>query len=192
MALGLITVTGTTGKVQIYYKIGVVNYTITAGPGTLGIEDTAVDVKYTQLSGNAVATSAIFIITNSPFNYYLVSWTGIKTNNYKIISATIGDVLYTIPQIDFPSAGSNFLEVVNSLNVDTFKGTDFKITMPSDSIDPMLIDYKFIFKVAGPSLLEWKIKNGTNTSFIYLKGVSIAYPVTGYTAAPICSNVFLS
>ena len=189
MALALITISGTSGKVQIYYKLGIVNHTIIADIGTIGIDDTSTSVRYTQLNGDAIATSTVFAITNSPFIYYLIEWKGIKTDNYKITSVSVGGILYTLPDTDFPDTTVSFLEAVNGLDVSTFKGTDYKITSPTNSIDQLLVDRKFIFKVAGTDLIEFKIKNSTNDAFIYIKGILISYPVTGFTPAPICSIV---
>lgn len=75
MAACAITITGTSGSVVIEYYIGTTRHSMTASFGeTIYINDVATTITYTNVDGDAAATSSCITITNLPANYYIIAW----------------------------------------------------------------------------------------------------------------------
>jgi hypothetical protein len=189
MAACLITISGTSGLIQINYTISSTPYTIeTAAPGSFYIEDTAVDVTYTTVTGDLTATSGCLSITNLPANCYNVFWKGISTDNYKIVEIILGSEVITIPDTNFPLSNKDFIANVNDLDNNKVKVVGYKSVFAPPSIQN--IEYYYILKILGPDEPVLKIRNADDTGYIYVYGTSTSctIPVDYESIVPCYSS----
>lgn len=189
MAAALISITGTSGNVLLRYKIGTIQHNVEADIGNIYIEDTATNVTYTTLSGNAIASSLVFSITALPFVYYDLFWKGIIADDYSFVSFTTDNIITPIvPTVPFPNSDVTFANVINALNVEFFKIIKYKKLVTSLNILTGKITYSISYIIRSTnSAIEFKIKNADNTGFIYLKPTSVLLTsLTGYTDIDTC------
>jgi hypothetical protein len=188
MAAALISITGTSGKVSLNYIQSAVAKSAILDIGTLFLDDAAVtNVTYTTISGDAIASSLVFTITNLPYQYYKLEWKGLKSEGYKIKNVLLGVDTFNIPEVTFPESGIAFINSVNDLNNDNLKITDYKFT--TLNLPLAFANVSFIFRILGNDVPELEIRNIDDTGFIYVKGVPTAYPVVGYTTVSLCNNL---
>jgi len=188
MPAALISITGTSGKVLLNYLQSAVAKSAILDIGTLFLDDATVTaVTYTTLSGDAIASSLVFTITNLPYQYYKLEWKGLKSDGYKIKNILLGIDTFNIPEVDFPNSDYNLINSVNELNNDEVKITDIKVSPPN--LPNGFVNFSYIFRILGNDTPELEIRNIDNTGYIYVKGVSTAYPVVGYTSITICNNL---
>lgn len=189
MAAALITISGTSGKVLVRYKIGSVQHNLETDIGTLYIEDTATDVTYTTLTGDAIASSTVFTIAALPYIYYNLFWKGIESEGYSFVSFTNDGVTTPIPSnIPFPNPRVTLANVINSLDIDSFKIVKYKsaITDFNSTTGEATVSNSYIIRATSP-IIEFKIKNADNTGFIYLKPEPTTLgSLTGYTDIDVC------
>jgi len=192
MAACLITIGGTSGIIQINYTISSVQYTIeTISPGSFYIEDTAVDVTYTTITGDLTASSGCLTVTNLPVNCYEVFWKGLSADNYKISEIILGSEIITIPDTNFPLSSRDFIENVNSLNDNRIKIVGYKTVFSPPSIQN--IEYYYIFKILGSNEPVLKIKNTDDTNYIYVYGTSTSCTIpVGYEEIDPCYSATIT
>jgi len=197
MAACLITISGTSGQLQLNYKIGGISKSpIESGVGSFYIEDTATEVTYTTLFGDVIASSACLTIVAEPFVCYNIRWKGINAEGYKFINVALGETIYTLTEANFPNAESTLPNSVNELGVDALKitsykrvgGSGFSTTIPDESS----VEHNFIVRVIGSEIPIFKIRNADTTAYIYVYGVVSTCAPIGYTDVILCNPAPLS
>ena len=134
MALCSITISGTSGSVLInYVDAGTVARTLTAGLGTLSIDDAGSDYTFTTLSGDATLTSGCISFTEVELNCYILSWELNEFNtldnaDFKFDAVEIGSTSYNMTDVNYPFCNILTLaDSINSLGLDAVKATGYKI-----------------------------------------------------------------
>lgn len=187
MAACLITISGTTGEVVIKYKIGGTDYTVRANIGTLYIEDTATDVTYTTISGDAIASSGCLTVTALPFTCYEVVYGGLTAINHQFDKVEYNNKTYTLTDgISFPNNVYNFIDEVNDLGVDDLKITHYKVEATTMDIYSPVI-YSIIFRMIGAFPPTLTILNNDTNSELLIVGKPTSCSPVGYTAVNVCS-----
>ena len=185
MAACLITISGTSGILELKYNIGANPYSIRTSLGTLYIEDTATSVTYTRLSGDVVAASLCLTITSLPANYYKLSWKGICTDQYIINAVALGLTETTLPNTMFPISMQTLIDNVNNSSIPEFKIVGYKYVF-NPIMDLEDVEISYIARVLGTNIPYLKVRNSDSTTNIYIKGVtSVALPA-GFTAVEVC------
>lgn len=184
MAACLITVSGTEGVVQLQYNIGVTPYKISAGIGTFYIEDTATDVTYTTLYGDAIASSGCLTVTALPSICYLLNWKGVEAPGYTIDALILGTEVLSI-NADFPRASTELAASINDLADDRVKVVQYSYTY-SDPIDPSTFEYGYIIRVISDEIPILRARNSDNTAKLYIHGEVSACTILGYTDINLC------
>lgn len=186
MAACLITISGTSGQVTLKYKIAAIPKSLTTGIGSIYIEDTATEVTYTTISGDATAASLCLTITNLPYVCYNMAWTGLKNTGYKIDRVILGGTSLVIADTNFPRSDESIISAINALNNDNVKITKYLITNRSaiytGNEDQVI--YSYIIRILGSDIPQFRVKNSTNTGYIYIHGVSSTCTPVGYLEAP--------
>ena len=162
----LINVTGTSGEATIRFRTGTVFHTITSTIGSFYIDSGALDVTYTTISGNAIASSSCFVVSSLPIVCYKINWKGIITDDYKFDAVLFGLEILNLDFIPFLQI-ENLVTNLNSKNDSRIKVIDFK-TEPSQNANST--EYSFIVKVFNSNIPIFRIKNKDNTGSIYLHG----------------------
>jgi hypothetical protein len=170
MAACLITVGGTSGKVRIKYVISGNNKEVESTFGNnVYIEDTATNVTYTTLSGNATASSGCLTVTELPLKYYIFNWqylTSIPPSGQLFDAVLLDDEIIPISTCPFPIDRERLAENVNAVEDPRIKITAFKTTVESTKVD-----YKNIMQVLGSEIPMIRIKSADGTTYLYLLGV---------------------
>lgn len=186
MAACLITISGTSGEVVIKYKIGGTDYTIRANIGTLYIEDTATDVTYTTISGDAIASSGCLTINALPFTCYEIVYGGLTAINHQYDKLEFDSKTYTLNDgIEFPKNIYDFIDEVNDLGIDDMKITHFKIDDTVSLYPPYA--YRVIFRMIGAFPPTLTILNNDTNSELLIVGKPTSCSPVGYTAVNVCS-----
>lgn len=191
MAACLITIGGTSGILELNYKISGVPHSIQTSVGTLYIEDTATDVTYTKLSGDVTASSGCLTITSLPVNYYKIGWKGVTGYNYNANAVELGSTVYTIPDTAFPLSYTNLATSVNGLDISNIKVVAYKTTHTSIS-SLQESEFAYIFRIVGTDIPRLRVKNADNTWKIYVIGETSTALPTGYTAIDVCDTPIIS
>jgi hypothetical protein len=177
MSACLISITGTSGKVKLEYKLGEVVNSIETSIGSFYIDDAATDVKYTTLFGDAVVSSECISITEIPVNYFKIGWKGIQADGYKISFILLEEEIIDISNknISFPD-GKNIKEInsVEKINVVARKREY------AEDGNLAIIGVSFILKVLGTETPIFKIANKDNSGFIYIHAEPTTFPQEGY------------
>lgn len=173
----LINITGTSGEVSVRFRTGIVSHTITSTIGSFYIDSSALDVTYTTISGDAIASSSCLTISSLPIVCYKINWKDIITDGYKFDAVLFGLDVLNLDFIPF-SQMENLITNLNSKNDSRIRVTQFKIE-PSQNINS--IEYSFIVKVFNSNIPIFRIKNKDNTGSIYLHGEISACENVGYS-----------
>jgi len=195
----VVTVTGTTGSVEIRYILTGTAHVMTGIFGeTLYINDAATEITYTNISGNAAASSACVTITNLPSACYIVDWSllfldaingvygYLNNTNYTFTGVIINNVLSAIAPINYNTLTPNTLaNAINNLNNYRLKATAVRSIISTN-----FNEYFLVLKTIGSFIPEVKINNPSGNHTLYLKGVvsGSCLPV-GYTAIDICNPI---
>ncbi len=186
MAACLITVSGTSGEVEVKYNIGITPYSVIAGVGTFYIEDTATDVTYTTLYGDASADSICLIVTNTPFICYKFFWKGVQSPGYKFDAVLLGAEIIPITEVAFPYTNVNLAAAINNLNDNRIKVVQYKVTVAFDSSEPSAGTYEYIVKSTEAEPPQLRIQNADDTGYIYLHAESSTCTMTGGIDVDLC------
>lgn len=189
MAACLITISGTSGKVEIDYKISTVAHRLIADIGTLYIEDTATNVTYTTISGDAVASSTCLTINNLPIACYKITWTGMIANGYRFNAILLGNEIISIAEVIFPETSlSSLANSVNSAGDSRVKISAYKLIALPNTTNSASVIYNILFKIIGTQIPILRIRNADTTSNIYLHGETSACSIAGYTNVNVCET----
>lgn len=172
MAACLITVSGTSGEVYIKYTLSGNENSITSGIGTVFIDDSATDITYTTLSGDATAASGCVTITELPITCYLFSWESMRP--FKTFSDTL--------QCDAVILGSEVIDIneVDISRVKSWKELGSSIQQLGDvrlvpssgkytASDRYSINTYFILKVISTEVPKLRIKNKYEDHILYIE-----------------------
>lgn len=180
----LINITGTSGEVSIRFRTGIVLHTITSTIGSFYIDSGALDVTYTTISGDAIASSLCFAVSALPIICYKINWKGIMADQYRFDRILFGSEFLHLDATPFPKV-ENFIESINSKNDSRIKVTQYKIDISSNS---SLNEYSFIVKVFDSNIPIFRIQNTDNSGRIYLHGEIVSCENAGYTNVGVTSN----
>lgn len=187
MAICLITVTGTGGKVLVRYKESTVKKSITADVGNFYLDNvTVTDVTTTTLIGNAIASSACFTITSVPYNCYKIAWDYNNLIGYSFISVDIDGEVLNFNDVIYPGAKFGLAIAVNSLLDDRIKMVQGLL---DDSISPM--NTTMIMKTISVNPPIFKIKGPGASDIIYLIGEVASCSNIGYTNFNTCQDIIV-
>ena len=191
MAACLITVSGTIGTVRIDYIESLIPKNIIVGIGTIYLESTITNVTYTNLSGDAIASSLCLTVTNLPTTCFNMFWK-IKDINYKIDALIFNNVIIPIAEVNFPYSDLAIINQINNLNDSRFKITKYLISNLNAiyNNDPSItISHSYILQIQGTTIPQFRVKNTNNTGYIYIHGVSSSCTPVGYIDVNICETV---
>lgn len=186
MAACLITVGGTSGKVRIKYKISGNDKEVESTFGNnVYIEDTATDVTYTVLSGNAVASSSCADIEELPLKYYLLNWQyllAFPPMGQMFDAVILGTEVLPISPCPFPVDRERLAENINALEDPRIKVIAYKTTIGSTKVD-----YKNLVEVLGSDVPMVRLKSSDGTTYLYLLAVETDDPQpVGYVEINTC------
>lgn len=193
MASCLVTVSGTSGSVLIKYvdSSAVAHRVISDITTSLYIKDGGTNYTYTTLSGDAIASSLCITINELPTNHYIISWENVRSVPQRYIgqkfdAVILGSTTTSIDTSMYPFDPTlKIINNINTLNLEDFKITGYKIVTPTNSTDPF--KYYLIVQVLGTDIPYIRINNTNNTMPLYLKGVYTATALpAGYTAVNTC------
>ena len=191
MALCLITISGTSGSLELVYTIsGNENHTYIGSPGTIGIDDTATSVQSITHTGDLTASSLCLTVTNvSPVCKEFI-WEKISE-------------IYTARGIQFGSSfmtfSSNFdlienvkgiAQAINSLDDYRIKAIAIKSSITTDSQRGNVVNSINNLKVkvySDETLIYLVFKSEDDLSTIYVPLTDSTCSLTGYLEIPICS-----
>lgn len=187
MAACLITIAGTSGEVLINYKISSTSYQIVTGIGTVYIEDTATNVTYTTLSGDATASSGCLTVTALPSTCYEVKFGGLTALNHVFSKVTYNSKTITLSGSPvFPEEITELVREINSNSDSDLKVTHYKIDSSYSGDFDAPVEYYIIFKVAGAFAPTLTITNTDLTSELQIVGTTVSCSPSGYTAVTVC------
>jgi hypothetical protein len=188
MASCQITITGTTGSVQIRYYLGDIFNTITAKPGDpVYVDSTVTLVTYTRLSGDAAATSGCLSITNLIQSCYIFMWETPKPtcDTGNVFDAIIlGSTTYVIDEVSITNSYFSLAESLSTLGQESIIPYSGK----AERLDTRMKNY-LVVQTLGTDIPYLRIKNTTTTFNMYLKGVTSVCSPNGYTAIDVCQPV---
>ena len=195
MAACAITISGTSGYVLVRYTLGTNVYSVKAYLGDpVFIDDSATDVSYTTLAGDAIASSLCLTITSLPEVCYLFQW-AYNTNVIQTIPYTINQVefdsnIYPVTPCDLIDGKNmsiyNFIYEFNQLALETIYVNAYDI----DSTTPGQTVISLIFKTIGTDIPKLRLVNTIAGNDLIMEGVvsGSCLPV-GYTQADVyCSS----
>ena len=193
MAACLITISGTAGEVRIDYIESLIPKYIVAGIGTIYLESTITNVTYTNLSGNAIASSLCLTITNLSTTCFNMFWK-IKDIGYKIDALIFNNVIIPITEVNFPYSSTNIISKINNLNDNRFKIVKYLITDSNAKYlgDASTTSYSYILKIQGNIIPQFRVRNIDNTGYIYIHGFTSSCVPAGYIDVNICEPVIPS
>lgn len=181
MASCVITISGTSGEVLIKYKLSGVNHTMTGGFGqTIYINDTATDIYWKTVSGDAAAASGCVTITELTYTCYQIDW-----ESYNFIQTTppfslkFDSVYLDNTQITITSSDVNrytldgLAATINDLDDDRVKAVAGKVSQSNRNT----FNYSLILKVEDPYEPSLRIINSDvslprDDQFLYIKGAT--------------------
>lgn len=169
MATCLISITGTSGKARVDYKIGSNSYSITSTIGGFYLEDTATDITYSTIEGDAVASSLCFTITELDYTCYTILWKKIIANGYKFDAVILGDQIIPITEVIFNSSPELLTNSINSSGDERVKIVDYTIST-TNPLDSASSTYTYVFSVLSNNIPILRAKNSDSTGFIYFHG----------------------
>lgn len=186
MAACLITVSGTSGEVLIKYVQSSVAKEITAPIGTLYLDDATVDanITYTTLSGDAIASSSCFTVTDLPLTCYHFYWDWFPGMSYVFTELDVDGEVFELNPI-VPLTEESYLMLADSINqLDTNK---IKAIQGLINLDELPI-FSMIVRTTSPTPPILKAENGNNTASFYINAEAGACSDGDFTAIDICPS----
>lgn len=195
MAACLISITGTSGSVLIRYIIGDNPNTITADIGDpIYIDDTSLEVTYTTLSGDAIASSGCITITELPSACYLYEWetlarvicsAGGVTSYSDPIEMNFTDILIdgeevVIPPVAYSTSTGAAIELgtsINSVADERFELVAYKEVASVRNTT----NYSVVLRVINVDIPELIVTNVDTSTRQYIKGAVSACLPAGFT-----------
>lgn len=177
MAACLVTIGGTSGSVELRWMQGSnPNSMVVHFGDTPYITDTATDVTYTTLTGDATASSGCLTITELESNCYLIAYEENMHNcgdlTKKIDNLNIGtDIPLDVPILG--ETGNTFWYIIEAVN--TLELPDVKFVAYNgefSTTDESLLT-ELILRVYGTNVPEFRIVSG-NGAYSYIKGETAA------------------
>lgn len=198
MASCLVSITGTSGSVQLNYLLSGIPQLMTGNVGdSIYINDIATSVTYTTLSGDAVASSLCETITALPQTCYIFSWglNGIPYSpsiigflqdaQFNFTGVGLNDSFVSIPSTPYTAYTPDALAYeINSLNNPLIEAVAKMTIFTTNRKEHFLI-----VKTTSTTIPELRITNSFGEHLLYLKGVvTLDCLPSGYTLINTCST----
>lgn len=168
MASCQIDIIGTSGSVRVTYTVGTTENTLTANVGEpVYIDDTATNVYFTRLSGDASAYTECIGITELPLTYYMFEWesTGIP-KNFIFDGLILGDDTLTIEDVPYDLIDvSKLATSINSIYNYRIKAVSGKVEIVTPRNTGSIY---FQVKVIGYDIPYLRIRNEGTPFYLYL------------------------
>ena len=192
-----ITITGTTGSVVINYILSGTAHTMNGSFGdSLFINDAATAITYTNISGNAAATSACVTITNLPSSCYILSWsldftpvvTGtsgyVQNSNYIFTDVALSTgIVLPITQVSYSNFDPTVLaENINILNDSRVKAVATRVISATYTKELFIV-----LKITGAFIPELKINNPVGNKTLYIRGIAGDCLPLNYSLFNVCA-----
>ena len=196
MASCAITIGGTSGSVVINYLLGAVAHTMTGSFGeTIYINDTATAITYTNVSGDATASSVCVTITNLPTTCYIFDWSintvvvgcdgfsYVPASDYTFDAVLLDSTVVPLTSTSYSEVSSTVLaQAINDLNDSRVEAVATKVTSGTGTREMYLI-----VKVTGTYVPQIRVNATIGNHKLYLKGtVTVDCIPNGYTAFTNC------
>jgi hypothetical protein len=183
----LITVTGTSGSVLIRYTNGANPNTITASFGdSVYVPDAVTAATYTNISGDAAASSGCLTMTEAPKQLYQLTWEVFNCiTPLKFIAVVPDGVEAVIDPVIYHTTDINLLaEAINNLDNDYIKAVAVNSVMVGQSyIASIILD------TLDAETVELKIQGTEETETMYIKGTAASSIPLGFTEVDICPTI---
>lgn len=188
MASCLVTIGGTTGKLKLQFDLGSnKNVLYTSVGDIVYIPDTATNITYLTLSGDATASSLCATITAFPRNCFKLVWEqvdgGTITSHFdKLI---VGSSEYTFSP-ELLASSQSILDLSSQINGfdPILKSMSFKV----DYLPGNLLQSTLIISLTSSDVPELRIKTANN-NYLYLIGVATPNcEPSGYVVLNTCDN----
>ena len=187
MAISLITITGTDGKLLLKYKESTVPKSAILEKGNIYLDDaTVTDVTYTTLYGDLVASSGVFTITELPSVCYHFKWDFSPITDYEFVEIEVDGIVTALTPSTFPNQSPDTVaETINSLGDDNLKAVQAKV---DTSVRP---NFTLVIKALSVDPPRLKVSNTAASASFYIEGEVGSCTNVGFYDYNTCQPVFL-
>ncbi len=192
MAACLITITGTTGTLELRFKLSGVDKTIIFNESNLITVDdaTVTDVTYTA-DGDMVATSGCLTITDEPATCRLWYWKDLDLENYEIDAVVVESTVTEITNVPIDSTITEIAETINSSTTYRTKVLGIKSDIVMDGIEAFPTSNETFIKIRvfGTDEPFLRLKELSSSSYLYVPSTSTTCDLTDYTEINECGGI---
>jgi len=191
MALCLITISGTSGSLELIYTVsGDVNHTYIGTPGDIGIDDTATSVQAITHTGDLTASSSCSTVTAiSPVCNDFI-WEKVS-DIYKAKGILFsGTELLFLDEVSITNNVRDISNAINSLNDYRIKAVGYKQEATINNQTGELVNYQNNIKIkvfSNETNIFLILRSDDDTSTLLVPLTSSTCTMTGYEEVPICS-----
>jgi hypothetical protein len=182
----LITITGTSGLLEIRYTDGGVPSTIRVeGEGGVYLPDAVLAADYTVLSGDLDASSACTTLTEVPLVLNKFTWEIFDCLNPYQFNGIIADaVTSTITNTIYHTLDLNvIIEAINALGNDNIKAVAFKLTVTGSTWVAELI-----VRTLGVDDLQLQLQGTASTEKMIINSTVVGSIPVDFTEIEICTS----